>query len=228
MSDYRNKNCILLTGASSAIGSAIAKNLAKKNISLALHYHQGTKRIRSLAEQLRSKGCLTETFQCDLTLDNAPKQLVCQVKDLLGPPVVLINNAGAVFGREEFENLSIESWRRTFRLNTEVPFFLARELIPEMQKNQSGRIINISSIGVKYGGSSDTLHYASSKGALETFSLGLSRQLANDGICVNVVRPSFTESNFHKELTDRQIESRIKLIPLGRSILPEETAESAS
>ena len=97
-----------------------------------------------------------------------------------------------------------------------------------MQKNQSGRIINISSIGVKYGGSSDTLHYASSKGALETFSLGLSRQLANDGICVNVVRPGFTESNFHKELTDRQIESRIKLIPLGRSILPEETAAAVT
>ena len=228
MSDFGNKNCILLTGASSAIGSAIARNLAKENISLALHYHQGTKRIRSLAEELRSKGCQAETFQCDLTLDNAPKELAFQVKDRLGPPVVLINNAGAVFGRDAVENLGIDSWRRTFRLNTEVPFFLARELIPEMQRTQSGRIINISSIGVKYGGSSDTLHYASSKGALETLSLGLSRQLANDGICVNVIRPGFTESNFHKGLTDRQIESRIKLIPMGKSILPEETAAAVA
>lgn len=228
MTDCDVKDCILLTGASSAIGSAIARNLAKKNISLALHYHHGSQRIRSLAEELESKGCQTETFQCDLTADNAPKELADQVNDRLGSPMVLINNAGAVFGREVLENLSVDSWRQTFRLNAEVPFFLARELIPAMQNAQSGRIINISSIGVKYGGSSDTLHYASSKGALETLSLGLSRQLANDGICVNVIRPGFTESNFHKGLTDRQRESRIKLIPMGRSILPEETAAAVS
>lgn len=223
-----SKNCILLTGASSAIGSAIARNLAKENISLALHYHQGSERIGALAEELVSKGCRTETFQYDLTTDNAPKELADQVKERLGSPMVLINNAGAVFGRESVENLSVDSWRQTFRLNAEVPFFLARELIPAMKKARYGRIINISSIGVKYGGSPNTLHYASSKGALETLSLGMSRQFAHDGICVNAVRPGFTESNFHKELDDGQIESRIKLIPMGRSILPEETAAAVS
>jgi len=217
-----------LTGASSAIGSAIARNLAKKNISLALHYNHGSQRVRSLAEELVSKGCQTETFQCDLTADNAPKELADRVNDRLGSPMVLINNAGAVFGREVLENLSVDSWRQTFRLNAEVPFFLARELIPAMQKARYGRIINISSIGVKYGGSQNTLHYASSKGALETLSQGMSRLLAHDGISVNVVRPGFTKSNFHKELGDSQIESRIKMIPMGRSILPEETAAAVS
>jgi 3-oxoacyl-[acyl-carrier protein] reductase len=228
MTDCDVKDCILLTGASSAIGSAIARNLAKKNISLALHYNHGSQRIRSLAEELVSKGCQTETFQCDLTADNAPKELADRVNDRLGSPMVLINNAGAVFGREVLENLSVDSWRQTFRLNAEVPFFLARELIPAMQKARYGRIINISSIGVKYGGSQNTLHYASSKGALETLSQGMSRLLAHDGISVNVVRPGFTKSNFHKELGDSQIESRIKMIPMGRSILPEETAAAVS
>jgi 3-oxoacyl-[acyl-carrier protein] reductase len=228
MTDCDVKDCILLTGASSAIGSAIARNLAKKNISLALHYNHGSQRVRSLAEELVSKGCQTETFQCDLTADNAPKELADRVNDRLGSPMVLINNAGAVFGREVLENLSVDSWRQTFRLNAEVPFFLARELIPAMQKARYGRIINISSIGVKYGGSQNTLHYASSKGALETLSQGMSRLLAHDGISVNVVRPGFTKSNFHKELGDSQIESRIKMIPMGRSILPEETAAAVS
>ena len=228
MTDCDVKDCILLTGASSAIGSAIARNLAKKNISLALHYNHGSQRIRSLAEELVSKGCQTETFQCELTADNAPKELADRVNDRLGSPMVLINNAGAVFGREVLENLSVDSWRQTFRLNAEVPFFLARELIPAMQKARYGRIINISSIGVKYGGSQNTLHYASSKGALETLSQGMSRLLAHDGISVNVVRPGFTKSNFHKELGDSQIESRIKMIPMGRSILPEETAAAVS
>jgi 3-oxoacyl-[acyl-carrier protein] reductase len=228
MIDFTGKGCILLTGASSVIGSAIARKLAKKNISLALHYHQGEERIRSLAKEIESQGCRTETFQYDLTADNAPKELADQVRNQLGSPMVLINNAGAVFGREVVENLCVDSWRKTFRLNTEAPFILARELVPDMKKARYGRIINISSIGVKYGGSGNTAHYASSKGALETLSLGMSRQLASYGICVNVVRPGFTQSNFHKELDVEEIESRIKLIPMGREVLPEETAAAVA
>ena len=125
------------------------------------------------------------------------------------------------------ENLSVDSWRKTFRLNTEAPFILARELVPAMKKARYGRIINISSIGVKYGGSANTGTTRLPRG-LETLSLGMSRQLASYGICVNVVRPGFTQSNFHKELDVKEIESRIKLIPMGREVLPEETAAAVA
>ena len=100
MTDFIGKGCMLLTGASSVIGSAIARKLAKKNISLALHYHQGKERIRSLVKELESEGCRTDTFQYALTADNAPQDLADQVRDRLGSPMVLINNAGAVFGRK--------------------------------------------------------------------------------------------------------------------------------
>ena len=222
------KSCVLLTGASSVIGSAIARALAAPGTALALHCHQGIERTRELARELQTKGCTVEVFQSDLTEDNAPEKLVRRVRELLSAPTALVNNAGIVFGRASSDELTTSAWRRTFKLNAEVPFFLAREVIPAMRSARFGRIVNISSIGVKYGGSATTLHYAASKGALETYSGGLARQLASTGICVNVVRPGFTETGFHQDLDEEEIKARIGLIPIGRCIYPEETAAAVA
>ena len=220
--------CILLTGAGSTIGSAIAKAIAKPKVSLALHCNQGVAETQVLADELQSKGCLTKVFPADLTEEGSAEELVRRIQENFSHPTALVNNAGSAFIRVPLGELTPQIWRKAFLLNAEVPFLLCKEVVPAMYAAGGGRIVNISSVGVKYGGSPTTLHYSASKGALETFSMGLARQLAPAGIRVNVVRPGFTESRSQLNLSDEQRKARVDLIPIGRSILPEETAATVA
>jgi NAD(P)-dependent dehydrogenase (short-subunit alcohol dehydrogenase family) len=137
---------------------------------------------------------------------------------------VLINNAGAAVGPKDILDLDEESWNKTFWLNARAPFFLAQSAFKHMKDNGGGKIINISSISAKYGGSVQTLHYGAAKSALKTVTLGLSKAGAKHNILVNTVRGGFIDTPMHQKLGRDNLEKRIEMIPLRKPGRPQDMA----
>jgi 3-oxoacyl-[acyl-carrier protein] reductase len=136
----------------------------------------------------------------------------------------LVNNAGAVIGAVPFTELDESAWGQTFLLNAESPFFLAQAAFKHMQKAGEGRIVNISSVGVKFGGSPRTLHYSAAKAALEAVTLSLAKAGAAHHILVNAIRPGVIATSFHTVKSKQEWDARVQLIPLKRAGSPLDVA----
>lgn len=216
---------MLVTGASSGIGAATATLLGARGAHVAVHYAHRAAEARRVCSAIVSAGGVAETVCADLTDAAARSRLVGDVTARLEGLDALVNNAGGIAARQPLPGVSDEEWRSTFELNVHAPFFLSQQAFAHMQGHGGGRIVNISSIGVKYGGSATTLAYTSAKGALEALTRGLAKAGAPHGILVNAVRPGFIDTPFHADLTPAERTGRIGLIPLGRAGRPDEVAE---
>ena len=212
---------VLVTGGSGGIGSTIARLFAEYGALVGVHYNQSRSNADHLIREIEKTGGVAEAFQGDLITDS-PDQMVRSFIDFFGGIDVLINNAGAVIGPKDILDLDGDSWDKTFQLNARAPFFLAQSAFKHMKDHGGGKIINISSISVKYGGSSQTLHYGAAKSALETVSLGLSKAGAKHNILVNTVRGGFIDTPMHQKLGRNNLEKRISMIPLKRAGSPKD------
>lgn len=197
---------ILITGASSGIGARTAKLLGQYGAVLGLHCRTATVDKKE------------NIFTGDLLNAITRRDLIKLFVNDFGGIDVLVNNAGGVYGAN-FLELEEQDWDMTFTLNVKAPFFLAREAFKVMQEQgQGGKIINISSISAKYGGSTTTMHYGAAKAALDAITVGMARAGAPYNILVNSIRGGLIDTPFHKKLgrDAKAIEGRIKLIPLKR------------
>ena len=217
---------ILITGASGGIGESMALLFAEHRATLGLHYNTGKDKIELLVGEIEKRGAQARPFQADLAVESG-QALVDSFIDSFNGIDVLINNAGAVFGFKDFLELDNESWERTFRLNSQTPFFMSQRAFAYMKENGGGKIINISSVAAKYGGSARSLHYGAAKAALEAQTIGLARAGAKDGILINAIRGGFIDTPFHQKLGSKNIGERIQLIPLKRAGRPEDVANMA-
>ena len=225
--EIKNKK-VLITGANGGIGVAIAELFLKHGASVGLHYYQDKKRALELRRKITSFGGRAEILkEADLTENTSRHNLIREFIQKFGRIDVLINNAGGVYGAEDFLSLNERSWEKTFALNATAPFFLAREAFKYMKKQRGGRIINISSVSAKYGGSATTMHYGAAKAALEAVTRGLARAGAPYNILVNTVRGGIIDTLFHQKIhrTKADIQKRVKLIPLGRIGKPSDIAQ---
>ena len=125
-----------------------------------------------------------------------------------------------------FDELSEESWDSTFQVNVKAPFLLSRAALSVMQKQGSGRIINISSIGLKFGGSINTVHYSASKAALEALTASLAKAGAPFNVLVNTVRAGVTDTPMHERIGRADMSGRADLIPLKRLADPSEVSNA--
>ncbi len=216
---------VVVTGSSSGIGAAIAMRLAELGARVGIHYHRHAIEAEAMIEEIRSNGGTAEGFQADLTDTGAREELIPTMIAKLGGLDALVNNAGAPQGESSFPGIKNVDWDQTLALNTEAPFFLAQQAFSYMQAHGGGRIVNISSIGVKYGGSARTLHYAMAKSALETLTVGMSKLGAKHNILVNTVRAGMTDTPFWNDKSSEEIDARTRLIPMGRIGKPHEVAE---
>jgi 3-oxoacyl-[acyl-carrier protein] reductase len=207
---------IAVTGASSGIGAAIARLLADSGAIVVIHYHQRTKEAREIVDQIRASGGIAELVKANLMDSTERDTLIPAMIDQLGGLDGFVNNAGGPQGRNPFPEIMQEDWDQTFALNVEAPFFLTQRAFSHMRSHGGGRIVNISSIGVKYGGSPRTIHYAMAKSALETLTAGLAKLGAAHNILVNTVRAGMIDTPFWDDKPNEEIEARIRLIPLGR------------
>ena len=203
---------VFITGASSGIGQAIAKKLASELDLKVLGLQYNTDRSGV------DKFIHSNSYHCDF--NTYSKGLIDTfIHDVRGL-YALINCAGTV-SDVPFEDLTAEEFDRVFRINTRSAFLLSKEAFPYMKEN-GGRIINISSFTTTYGmGRDNTIHYAASKEALNTLTVGLSRMGAEYNILVNSISPGVID-------TKLQIKGKEDRVPLKRLGKPEEIAEMVS
>ncbi len=215
---------VLVTGAGRGIGSAIAEAFAHQGAIVGVHYRSSATLATKLAERLRLAGCGVELVEGDLLDPKVRRDLVPRFMSLCGGIDVLVNNAGAVIKAAHCMDVEEDIWQQSFDLNVTAPFVLGRAAMRAMQRQHWGRIINISSIGVKYGGSAHTLHYSAAKAALEAITVGLAKVGAEWNILVNAVRPGIIETQLHGHTPPDDFRRRVELIPLKRPGTPEDVA----
>lgn len=216
---------ILVTGASSGIGEATARLLGEAGAVVGIHYHQRFKEAQTIKEEIQSSGGTAEIFQANLSNTQERDKLIPAFVEMFGGIDGLVSNAGAPQGKNTFPEINADEWQKNLALNIEAPFFLSQQTFAIMQSQGGGKIVNVSSIGVKYGGSAKTIHYAMAKSALETLTVGLAKMGAEHNILVNTVRAGMTDTAFWQDKSEKEIESRKKIIPLKRMGKPEEVAE---
>jgi 3-oxoacyl-[acyl-carrier protein] reductase len=215
---------IVVTGASSGIGRATARILGRAGAHVAIHFNTHADAARRVLEEIEASGGRAVVIQADLTDPPSRDAFLHDAIEALGGLFALVNVAGGTVRREPVGELSRATWMDTLELNLTAPFFLAQQAFSHMRKNGGGRIVNVSSIGVKYGGSRDTVHYAAAKSALETASLGLARAGAEHDILVNVVRPGVIDTPIHDDIPSEAMRKRISKILLKRAGAPEDVA----
>lgn len=204
-----------ITGASSGIGQHIVKLLSANGATVGIHYAKNKDAASALKADISST-VHTELFQADLADIVAAEQLLDRVIERFGRIDIMVNNAGGVHVHRRFTEIAPKDLEQAFALNFHAPFMLARKAFECMQAQGGGRIINISSIGVKFGGSANSLHYACAKSAMETMTVGLARLGAPHNILVNAIRPGIIDTPFHQDTPEKNFTERVSLIPLKR------------
>jgi 3-oxoacyl-[acyl-carrier protein] reductase len=179
-----------------------------------------------LQESLERVGAKAVCLQSALDSEEACTRLADQFSSSLGVPTGIALCGGRVPWKI-WQELSVMDWQDAFFEHCIAPLAVAKALLPAMQERGSGRIVFLSSIASKYGGSPLTLHYAAAKSAIETAMYGLSRNVARYGVRVNCVRAGFVDTpQHHVGRTQGEIAARIAKIPVGRAGAPEEIASA--
>lgn len=216
---------VLVTGGGTGIGASIVEVFAEAGAGVGLHHWRSEAGARALAERLRARGVEIHLFRADLLDPTARDGLVPEFLARFGGIDVLVNNAGAPLALAHYLELGPESWRREFSLNVDAPFFLAQAAMRKMRESGGGRIVNISSIGVKYAGSAQTLSYSAAKAALEAVTRSLAKLGAEHNILVNAIRPGVVGATLQRMMPSEEFNRRVDLIPLKRPGDPREVAE---
>ena len=209
----------LVTGAGQGIGKAIAEGLLKAGCDLAIHYHSDEKGARGVAEFARSIGRKAQSFQADLTDENAAVVLVRQATDFLGGLDVLVNNAGGLVARRVLGQVDLAFWQKVIDINMTSMMTVTRECVPYLVSAKGASIINVSSLAGRKGGHGGSLVYSTTKGAVLTFTRALSGELGSQGVRVNAVAPGLIlGTSFHNTHTSKEsADETIRGIPLARA-----------
>ncbi len=220
MKPLKNKFC-LVTGSSGGIGYAIARSFLERGASVGLHYCYNHSGATALAEIY---GDRCRVFQANFSDTLEILRLWDEFIDWSGEIAVLVNNAGVATAPESLVDLPEDVWDGAFQVNTKAPLLLSQRAMKLMKASAWGRIINISSIGVKFGGGVTTAHYSASKAALEAITRSFAKEGASRNVLVNAIRVGVTETDFHEKMGRYDLATRAKVIPLQRIAQPQEVA----
>ena len=219
MNQNNYQKSALITGANSGIGIELTKSFLELGYMVFAHYN--TKKDKLVT--IKNKNLIL--IQANLIYLNEIDKIIDTMLKYTDSIDVLINNAGLYKPVENFEQITIDIFEETLNVNLKAPFLLSQEYLKLMKNKNYGKIINISSIGVKYGGNPNTLPYTISKSALETMTITLAKEASKYNILVNAIRVGVTDTELHKSNINKDINERIKLIPLKRMASPIEIAE---
>ncbi|MEX2647780.1 MAG: SDR family NAD(P)-dependent oxidoreductase [Alphaproteobacteria bacterium] len=223
---------MVVTGAGRGIGAAIARIAAREGWDVAINFNRSKDKAEAVATQLRAAGRRAVTVRADMGDEAQILRLFETVDRELGPIESLVNNA-AIDHETLIADAALADVHRVFAVNIFGPMIAAREAVRRMSTargGQGGVIVNISSISARYGGLPKDVIYAASKGALDSFSLGLAREVGREGIRVVSVRPGITATEIFDHVTgglDRAKAVAERDTVLGRICAPEEVAELA-
>ncbi len=219
--DFSNK-VALVTGSSSGIGAAIARELAGGGAKVAVHYRGNADGANAVMAQIVEMGGVCNIYQADVSDANQAASLVKQVQTDLGGLDILVNNAGTT--RDTLlMTMKEDDWDVVINTNLRSVYAVTKAAIRGMIKQKSGRIINITSV-VGISGQAGQANYAASKAGIIGFTKSLAREVASRNITVNAVAPGFIPTSLTDVLSEEQKTSILANTPIGRMGTPEEVA----
>lgn len=219
----------VVTGASRGIGAATCEALARAGYDVCVNFLRDADAAATVVATCRSLGVRAEAAQGDVGTE-AGVLAAFAVADALGDVGVLVNNAGIVDVSAAVADMSVERIERMMAVNVVGPFLAAREAVRRMATGRGGRggsIVNVSSTGARLGSPNNYVDYAASKGAVETMTIGLAKEVAGEGIRVNAIRPGIFDTDIHASGGQPDRASQLaSSIPMGRVGRPAEAANA--
>lgn len=221
---------ILITGASRGIGAATALLAARQGYRICINYHTDDAAAQQVLDQVRALGAEAIAARADASVEDEVVQLFQRIDQELGPMTALVNNAGTIAQQSRVEDMSEFRLLKMMKTNIVGPMLCAKHALRRMSRRHGGKggsIVNVSSVAARLGSPAEYVDYAASKGALDTFTLGLSKEVAGEGVRVNAVRPGYIHTGFHALSGDPDRVGKLEPgIPMGRGGQPEEVAEA--
>jgi NAD(P)-dependent dehydrogenase (short-subunit alcohol dehydrogenase family) len=221
---------MLITGASRGIGAATARLAAHRGYALCLNYHQRADAANAVLEQVRGLGVTAIAVQADVADETQVLHMFETIDREFGRLDVLVNNAGMLEQQMRLEQMDAARWTRVLGANVIGSFLCAREAIKRMSTRHGGRggaIVNLSSVAARLGAPGEYIDYAAAKGAIDSMTLGLAKEVASEGIRVNAVRPGVIHTDIHAAGGEPDRVERVKAsVPMGRGGQAEEIAEA--
>jgi NAD(P)-dependent dehydrogenase (short-subunit alcohol dehydrogenase family) len=219
---------IMVTGGSRGIGAATAKLAAARGHAVCLNYLHGREPAEEVVRFITSKNGHAIAVQADISKEEDVVSLFRQADSQLGRVTALVNNAATLEHRMRLDSMEASRIERIFAVNVIGSMICAREAVKRMSTRlggSGGAIVNVSSGAAKYGSPGEYIDYAASKGAIETFTIGLATEVAEERIRVNAVRPGFIYTGLHAKGGEPGRVDRVKtLVPMQRGGQPDEVA----
>jgi NAD(P)-dependent dehydrogenase (short-subunit alcohol dehydrogenase family) len=219
---------VIVTGASRGIGAATALMAAEQGFSVAVNCHQSADAAAGVVHAIESAGGRAAVIAGDVGEEADVVHLFDETERRLGPITALVNNAGVTGKSGRLEALTIADLATVLRINVVGAFACAREAVRRMSTahgGQGGAIVNVSSGAATLGSPGEFIHYAASKAAVDTLTIGLAREVAREGIRVNAVAPGMVLTDIHASSGDPgRVERITPTVPMGRAGTAEEVA----
>ncbi|MBT7732270.1 MAG: SDR family oxidoreductase [Rhodospirillaceae bacterium] len=223
--DFFKNKTILITGAGSGIGRATANIFAREGANV-ICVDIDIAAAERTANQVIQLGSEALYIQCDVTDRTQVERMISKALEQFEIINFELNSAGGAIARKPFLEITNELWEKTYALNVIGTFNTAQAIIPHMLNQKSGVIVNIASVAAKVGGAGNSIHYASSKGAVDTMTMGIAREFASQGIRCLSISPGVVDTAFHRETPPEVLQGYNSLTPMGRMADPEEIAET--
>ncbi|WP_440053752.1 SDR family oxidoreductase [Pseudoalteromonas sp. T1lg65] len=223
---------VLITGASRGIGGACAKRLARDGYQVVVNYKQNQPAANQVVEEITLQGGKAFAIQTDITNERAVVEMFEQIQSQVGPVTHLVNNAGVLSPQTRVEHMSAQRINDMLTQNVTPYFICAREAIKQMRASghvERCAIVNVSSAASYLGGANEYVDYAAAKGAIDSFTRGLSLELAAEQIRVNCVRPGLIYTDIHADGGEpNRVDRLAHNLPLQRGGTAEEVANAVA
>tara|TARA_B110001469_G_scaffold125708_1_gene141683 strand:+ start:1318 stop:2088 length:771 start_codon:yes stop_codon:yes gene_type:complete len=213
-----NKN-VLITAGAQGIGASITRHFIDAGANVAIHYYSSAATANELMEYALQKGQKAVIIQGDLTKEADANAVVEKTTAAFGGLDILINNTGSLVARKMLNEITTEFWQQVMDINLTSMLFVTRAASPYLTKNENSSIVNLSSLAGRKGGHPGSLAYATSKGAILTFTRALSTELGPKGVRVNAVAPGLIlGTSFHNTHTTKEsAAATVAGIPIQRA-----------
>ncbi len=230
MTNNKPNQVLIVTGGSRGIGAATARLGAGRGYSICVNYIANQAAAESVVQEIQQKGGQAIAVAADVSREEDVLRLFETVDRAFGPVTALVNNAGILEPQMRVEAMTAERLNRIFVTNITSYFLCAREAIRRMSTKHGGNggaIVNVSSGAARLGSPAEYVDYAASKGAIDTLTIGLSQEVAAEGIRVNAVRPAFIYTDIHASGGEPGRVDRVKqFVPMQRGGHAEEVANA--
>ena len=224
------KPVIIITGASRGIGAATAIKAASQGYAVCINYLHNDLVAKSIVTQIERNGGSAIAIAADVSQELEVIKLFKTVDQTLGVVTALVNNVGILEHKMRLDQMDMARLNRVFCTNITSHFLCAREAIKRMSTlygGNGGAIVNVSSAASRLGSAGEYIDYAASKGAIDTLTIGLSREVANENIRVNCVRPGFIYTDIHASGGEaNRVDQLAPSLPMQRGGSPYEVANA--